>query len=132
MGRAGFYCSDADIDDVEELSVNPVKTVRLLQALLTGPATRIELAQQSDINPKYVGEVLRELKKRDMAYVIDYTNNTDGRNRVKIWSLGEGEDAKPKRPQPQHVRSRKSYLKKVEAQRAVKIKTTFVGGSLWQ
>jgi hypothetical protein len=63
--------------------------------------------------------------------VICYSHETDGRNRVKVYSLGEGEDALPERVSTQEERSRKSHLKKKE--KAYTPKTTFVGGaSLWQ
>jgi hypothetical protein len=77
--------------------------------------------------------MLVEMKAQELIYVIDYSKHTDGRNRVKIYALGEGEDAQPKSSQPQRVRSRRSYVRKVEAQKQANIKTTFVGGKgLWQ
>jgi hypothetical protein len=68
-----------------------------------------------------------------MVYVIDYTRNSDGRNRVKICSLGQGKDAEPKQTQSQEERSRKSYIKKKTIRSNFTPLTTFVGGkSLWQ
>jgi hypothetical protein len=66
-----------------------------------------------------------------MIYVIGYTNESDGRNRVKVYALGDGEDALPGRVTTQEERSRKSYAKKKE--KTYIPKTTFVGGvGLWQ
>jgi hypothetical protein len=50
---------------------------------------------------------------------------------VKVYALGEGEDALPGRVATQEERSRKSYVKKSE--KAYTPKTTFIGGvGLWQ
>jgi hypothetical protein len=67
-----------------------------------------------------------------MIYVIGYTPDGDGRNRLKVYSMGDGEDAKPLRVTTQEQRSRRSYLRKVQRQKARAVKTTFVGGKgLW-
>jgi hypothetical protein len=89
------------------------KTVAVFKELLNGPATRYELSRKVDYEVRCVGRILTEMRKQEMIYVIEYTNETDGRNRVKVWSLGEGEDAQPKKIQSQQERSRKSYLKKI-------------------
>jgi hypothetical protein len=107
--------------------------VQVFKALLQGPHSRIDLARKAQCNPKTVGKMLVELKAQEMIYVIDYSDQTDGRNRVKIYALGQGEDAMPKTSQPQKVRSRRSYVRKVQARKQANIKTTFVGGKgLWQ
>ena len=110
------------------------QTVQVLGLLLQGSFSRVELARRIDMNPKFVGRVLQEMKAQKLVYVIAYTNESDGRNRVKIYALGDGEDAVPAASRPQRDRSRKSYLKKLkEAQGTATIKTTFVGNKgLWQ
>jgi len=113
--------------------MNIVQTVSLFKALLEGPVTRFDLARKANSCPKSAGRFINEMKAQGMVYVISYTNESDGRNRVKVYALGEGEDAKPKRTQSQEERSRKSYVKKLQRQKVVAIKSTFVGGkSLWQ
>lgn len=107
--------------------------VQAFKAILEGPQTRMGLAEKTGVPPKAVGKMLTELKAQKMIYVIGYSNETDGRNRVKIYALGDGEDAQPRQSQPQEERSRKSYTKRVRAIKAARVKTTFVGGvSLWQ
>ena len=109
------------------------KTVAVFAELLKGPCTRFDLALKTDSNPKFVGRMLNEMKARKMIYVIGYTPDGDGRNRLKVYSMGDGEDAKPLRTLSQEQRSRRSYLRKVQREKARAIKTTFVGGvSLWQ
>lgn len=109
------------------------QVVRAFKAILEGPQTRMGLAEKTGVPHKTAGRLLAEMKKQKMIYVIDYTNETDGRNRVKIYALGDGEDAQPRQSQPQEERSRKSYAKRVRAIKAARVKTTFVGGvSLWQ
>jgi hypothetical protein len=108
------------------------KTVAVFAELLKGPATRYDLADKTGSNPKAVGRILNEMKAHKMIYVIGYTPDGDGRNRMKMYSMGDGEDAKPIRAIDQEQRSRKSYLRKVQRQRAAAVKTTFVGGKgLW-
>jgi hypothetical protein len=112
--------------------MNAKQTVSLFKAVMEGPFTRFDMAHRIDASPKSVGRVISELKSRKMIHVIDYTNESDGRNRVKVYALGDGEDAKPKSSQSQEERSRKSYLRKAK-KRDLNIKTTFVGGvPLWQ
>jgi hypothetical protein len=109
------------------------KTVAVFAELLKGPATRLNLADKTGSNPKAVGRILNEMKARKMIYVIGYTSDGDGRNRLKVYSMGDGEDAKPIRATTQEQRSRKSYMRQVQRQKARAIKSTFVGGvSLWQ
>ena len=109
------------------------QTVQMFKLMMQGPFSRIELAQRIDANPKSVGKFINEMKAQELIHVAAYTNETDGRNRVKIYALGQGEDAMPKTSQPQQVRSRRSYVRKVQARKQANIKTTFVGGKgLWQ
>ena len=113
--------------------MNYKQTVQVLKALMDGRASRMQLAEMVDANPKSVGKFLAELKEQKMIHVLEYSNETDGRNRVKIYTFGDGVDAEPYSSQSQEARSRKSYLKRVQAKKAARIKTTFVGGvSLWQ
>lgn len=112
--------------------MNITQTVQIFKALTQGPASRFELAACTGLTPKTVGKLLLEMKAQKLIYVIGYTNETDGRNRVKIYSFGDGEDAKPQDSMPQRVRSRRSYLKKTAANNETMPVTTFVGGkSLW-
>lgn len=112
--------------------MNIAQMVQVFKALMDGPGSRQGLADKTGATPKAVGRMLTEMKKQKMIYVIDYKNATDGRNRVKIYSFGDGEDAQPKQSQTQEDRSRRSYLKKKAIRNAFTPKTTFVGGSLWQ
>lgn len=113
--------------------MNVEQTVKIFKALLQGHVSRAELAKRVDVCPSTIGKLLVSLKAEKLIHVIDYTKETDGRNRVKVYALGDGEDAQPKDSQPQRVRSRRSYVKKVQITKPVQIKTTFVGGkSPWQ
>jgi hypothetical protein len=113
--------------------MNIADSVQVFKALLDGPHSRLELARIAQCNPKTVGKLLAEMKAQELIYIAAYSDQTDGRNRVKIYALGQGQDAMPKSSQPQQVRSRRSYLRKVMVEKQARIKTTFVGGkSLWQ
>ena len=130
--RMDFHYCDADTFNHQELRMNIEQAVQVFKALMDGPASRQGLADKTGATPKAVGRMLTELKKQKMIYVIDYKNATDGRNRVKIYSFGDGEDAQPRKTQSQEDRSRRSYLKKKAIRNTFTPKTTFVGGSLWQ
>jgi hypothetical protein len=111
--------------------MNTQQIVSIFKALLQGPHSRYDLARKVNTCPKVVGRMLNEMKEQRIIYVIGYTNETDGRNRVKLYAMGDGDDALPERATTQEERSRKCYLKKKE--RMYVPKTTFVGGkSLWQ
>lgn len=111
--------------------MNIVQTVALFKALFEGPLSRNALARKTNTHPKSAGRLIAEMKAQGLIYVIGYTNESDGRNRVKVYALGEGEDALPVRVTTQEERSRKSYLKRKE--KMYTPRTTFVGGvSLWQ
>lgn len=113
--------------------MNDKQTVQMFKALLEGRASRMELAKLTGANPKSVGRLLTELKKQKMIYIIDYSNETDGRNRVKIYTFGDGEDAQPLPSKSQEERSRKSHMKKKKLREDFTPMTTFIGGaSLWQ
>lgn len=103
--------------------------VQVFKAILEGPQTRIGLAEKTGATPKAVGKMLTELKAQKMIYVISYSNERDGRNRVKIYALGDHEDAQPLSAVPQEQRSRKSYLKKKAIRNPPKTKLMW---SLWQ
>ena len=111
--------------------MNIKQTVSLFKAMLEGPLSRNDLARKTNTCPKSAGRMIAEMKAQKMIYVIDYTKESDGRNRVKVYALGDGEDALPVRVRTQEERSRKSYAKKRE--KAYTPKTTFAGGvGLWQ
>jgi DNA-binding MarR family transcriptional regulator len=111
--------------------MNIVQTVSLFKALTQGPASRIDLARRTNTCPKAAGRLLKEMKDQGMIYIISYTSQSDGRNRVKVYALGEGEDALPARVKTQEERSRKSYAKRKEKKYTPK--TTFAGGvGLWR
>ena len=124
---------DAGTFNNKELRMNIEQAVQVFKALMEGPASRQGLADKTGASPKAVGRMLTELKKQNMIYVFDYSNDLDGRNRVKMYIYGEGEDAQPKKSQSQEDRSRKSYLKKKSIRNNFTPLTTFIGGkSLWQ
>ncbi len=111
--------------------MNITQSVSLFKTMLEGPISRNDLARKTNTCPKSAGRMIAEMKAQGMIYVIGYSNESDGRNRVKLYALGEGEDAMPVRVRTQEERSRKSYAKKKE--KAYIPKTTFVGGvGLWQ
>jgi DNA-binding HxlR family transcriptional regulator len=109
------------------------QTVQVFDLLLQGSFSRMELARRADISPKFVGRVLQEMKAQKLIYVIEYANQTDGRNRVKVFTLGNGVDAAPKKSRTQEERQRRSALRKAALRMQAEIKTTFVGNKgLWQ
>ena len=88
--------------------MNAAQVVQVFKCLLEAPHSRMGLAERTGATPKMVGRLLTEMKAEGMIYVISYSNERDGRNRVKIYALGDGEDAQPLSAVPQEQRSRKS------------------------
>lgn len=115
----------------KDYQVNAAQMVQVFKCLLEGPNSRIGLAEKTGATPKAVGKLLTEMKAEGMIFVASYSNANDGRNRVKIYELGDGEDAEPLPSQSQESRSRKSYLKKKAKRNTYTPKTTLVW-SLWQ
>ena len=111
--------------------MNAAQVVQVFKCLLEAPHSRMGLADKTGLTPKMVGRLLTEMKAQGMIYVICYSNETDGRNRVKIYALGDGEDAQPLSAVPQEQRNRKSYLKKKAIRNPYIPKTTLVW-NLWQ
>jgi hypothetical protein len=109
--------------------MNAAQVVQVFKCLLEAPHSRMGLSERTGATPKMVGRLLTEMKAEGMIYVISYSNERDGRNRVKIYALGDGEDAKPLSAVPQEQRSRKSYLKKKAIRNPPKTKLMW---SLWQ
>jgi len=129
----GWTYSVGDRRQIERKQMSIKQAVQVFSVLMQGSFSRVELARRADVTPKFAGRLLQTMKEQKMVYVIDYSNETDGRNRVKIYAMGDGVDAKPRATQSQEERSRKSYLRKVAAKKQANIKTTFVGGKgLWQ
>lgn len=113
--------------------MNAGQVVQVFKCLLEAPHSRMGLAEKTGATPKAVGRLLTEMKAERMIYVISYSNANDGRNRVKIYALGDYKDAQPIQCKTQEERSRKSYAKRAIKIKQARIKTTFVGGkSLWQ
>jgi transcription initiation factor IIE alpha subunit len=111
--------------------MNDKQAVQVFKTLMEGRASRLELAELVGANPKSVGRLLTEMKAQKMIYVIDYSNATDGRNRVKIYAIGDYEDAQPVQSKSQEERSRKSYIKKKAARNTYTPKTKLIW-NLWQ
>lgn len=113
--------------------MNDKQATQMFKALMEGHASRMQLAELTGANPKSVGRLLTEMKAQKIIYISSYSTEPDGRNRVKVYTVGVGEDAKPLRSKTQEERTRKSDAKKKLARKTARIKTTFVGGqSLWQ
>ena len=113
--------------------MNDKQSAQMFRALMDGHASRMQLAELTGANPKSVGRLLAEMRAQKLIYISSYSTEPDGRNRVKMYTIGECEDAKPLRSKTQEERTRKSDAKKKLARQAARIKTTFVGGqSLWQ
>lgn len=110
------------------------QVARLMAELVKGQGTRLELAERTGLHRNYVSRILVALREEKCVYVIDWKADTTGRYQQEIFTLGMGED-KPRRPrQTQRERDAKRYRKMKErkqAEMAVPIRTSFVGGSLW-
>ncbi len=116
--------------------MNIPQTVQVFKAILQGPVSRIDLAKRVDMCPKTIGKILGALKAEKLIRVADYALHGDGRNKVKIYTLGSGADIQPKHAISEEERARRKYLKAMRKLKQEKMPTpitTFVGGkSLWR
>lgn len=114
-------------------STNHAKVAKFIAVMLEGPATRYEIAERADLNPKPVGRLIEALRKEGVCYVIDWRRDGMGRAQTAVFSLGNGTDAPRTRPTKQADRSRKSYLNKLakQSQEQSTPRTSFVGCNPW-
>ena len=110
------------------------QVAKIMAELVRGQGTRIEISERTGLHRNFVSRIIAALREEKCVYVIDWKADTTGRYQQEIFTLGMGED-KPRRPrQTQRERDAKRYRKMKErkqAEMAVPIRTSFVGGSLW-
>ena len=110
------------------------QVAKIMAELVRGQGTRIEISERTGIHRNFVSRILAALREEKCVYVIDWKADTTGRYQQEVFTLGMGED-KPRRPrQTQMERDAKRYRKMKErkqAESAMPIRTSFVGGSLW-
>jgi transcription initiation factor IIE alpha subunit len=110
------------------------QVAKIMAELVRAQGTRIEISERTGLHRNFVSRIIAALREEKCVYVIDWKADTTGRYQQEIFTLGMGED-KPRRPrQTQRERDAKRYRKMKErkqAEMAVPIRTSFVGGSLW-
>ena len=110
------------------------QVARIMAELVRAQGTRIEISERTGIHRNFVSRIIAALREEKCVYVIEWQADTAGRYQQEVFTLGIGED-KPRPPrQTQRERDAKRYRKMKErkqAEMAVPIRTSFVGGSLW-
>lgn len=105
---------------------------KLISELFKGQGTRYELAKRTGLHRNYISRLLAALKEEGCVYIIQWNPDETGRYQQAVFSLGFGEDVPRPPRQTQKERDARRYRKMKEAKKVVNVKTTFVGGSLWQ
>ena len=110
------------------------QVAKIMAELVRAQGTRIEISERTGIHRNFVSRIIAALREEKCVYVIEWQADTAGRYQQEVFTLGIGED-KPRPPrQTQRERDAKRYRKMKErkqAEMAVPIRTSFVGGSLW-
>ena len=78
------------------IKINAITQAHLIKLLLDGLYTCYELADLTGLHYITVLHYTRELHRAGAAYVFDYEQDSDGRDRERIYKIGVGKD-KPRR-----------------------------------
>lgn len=108
------------------------QVAKLIAELIKGQGTRYQLAERTGLHRNYISRILVALKEQNCAYIIGWERDTTGRQQQAIFTIGYGEDVPRPAPQTQKQRDARRYRKNKEKSMPIPIKTSFVGGSLWQ
>ena len=80
--------------------------VRVLELLLTGCHSRAALAEDTGLHILTVGELLREMRRKELIHIGDWVNNTLDRPVIEAWSFGNLPDVPKPKPKSATQRQR--------------------------
>lgn len=74
--------------------VNALTQAKLIKLLLDGTRSCQELADETGLHYVTVLDYTRYLHREGAAYIVEYQQDTLGRDSIKVFKLGAGKDAK--------------------------------------
>ena len=76
------------------VKINAFTQAKLIEALLDGVYTCVELAEMTGLHYVTVLQYTRELHRAKAAHICGWEKDTRGRDVIKIYKIGRGKDAK--------------------------------------
>lgn len=71
---------------------NPARTLRMTEALLKGPCTYDQLAEQSDLGKVAVATWIKAMRKLGAVHICGWTDDVRGRKFTPIFGWGKKPD----------------------------------------
>ena len=81
------------------IKINALSYAKLVAALIQCPATVQELAEETGLHHLTVSIHVRALYKEGIVRIGGWDHDSMGRQQIKVWAWGKGEDAKRRPPQ---------------------------------
>lgn len=80
-----------------QMKMNPIHLAELVKLMMEGAYSCHEIADQTGLHYVTVLEYTRAMYRKGIAHIRDWDMDARGRHSIKIYQLGEGEDAVPPR-----------------------------------
>jgi biotin operon repressor len=77
-----------------QVKLNAALFAMAIEELMTGPTTAQTIADITGMGQVTVWHLIRALRKRGVVHIDSYEADTNGRQMVRVFALGHGEDAK--------------------------------------
>ena len=81
------------------VKINAMSYAKLVAALIQCPATVQELADETGLHHLTVSIHVRALYKEGVVRIGGWDHDSMGRQQIKVWAWGKGEDAPKRAPQ---------------------------------
>jgi len=76
------------------IKVNAMSQAKMIRMLLDGEYSCQDLAQETGLHYVTVQAYMRALHKEGAAYIARFEKDSRGRDAIKVYTLGDGVDAK--------------------------------------
>lgn len=76
------------------IKINAILQAKLIEAMLDGTLTCMELAEETGLHYVTVLQYTRELHRAGAAYIDHWEKDVRGRDLIKVYKIGRGKDAK--------------------------------------
>lgn len=106
------------------VKINAFTQAKLIEALLDGVYTCVELAEMTGLHYVTVLQYTRELHRAKAAHICGWEKDTRGRDVIKIYKIGRGKDAKREKLSAAERQARTRTKKKAQATAMI-----FAGGN---
>ena len=102
-----------------QIKINAYSQAQLIKLLLIGDMTCAELSEETGLHVMTVWDYVRELHRAKAAHIARWDTDARGRYCVRVFKLGEGQDAR--RPSLTSVERNQRYRDRIKAQRELMV-----------